>query len=94
MATAKAVVSTAVGAEGLDVRHGRDIMLADDSKSFAHAVIMLLKDRDLRRRYEQAARETAARYDWPAIGERFSRILQSVVRERTSAANAVPVRTA
>jgi glycosyltransferase involved in cell wall biosynthesis len=94
MATAKAVVSTTVGAEGLDVDHGRDIMLADDSKSFAHAVIMLLRDRELRRRYEKAAAETAARYDWPAIGERFSGILQSVIKEGSSAASAVPVRTA
>jgi polysaccharide biosynthesis protein PslH len=94
MAAAKAVVSTTVGAEGLDVGHGRDIMLADDGKSFAHAVIMLLRDRELRRRYEKAAAETAARYDWPAIGERFSGILQSVMKEESSAVNAVPVRTA
>ena len=78
MATGKAVVSTTVGAEGLDIRHGRDIMLADDAKSFAQAVIMLLRDRELRQRYERAAVETAARYDWPAIGERFGEILQTV----------------
>ena len=78
MATAKAVVSTTIGAEGLDVHHGRDIMLADDPRSFAQAVIMLLRDRELRHRYEKAAAETAARYDWPAIGERFSILLQSV----------------
>ena len=78
MATAKAVVSTSVGAEGLDVHHGRDLMLADDPRSFAQAVIMLLRDRELRRRYEKAAAETAARYGWAAIGERFSGILQRV----------------
>jgi glycosyltransferase involved in cell wall biosynthesis len=94
MATAKAVVSTTVGAEGLEVRHGRDIMLADDSQSFAHAVIMLLKDRELRCRYEKAAAETAARYDWPAIGERFSGMLRSVVEKQSSAVDAVPLRTA
>ncbi len=94
MATAKAVVSTTLGAEGLDVHHGSDIMLADDSESFAHAVIMLLRDRELRHRYEKAAAETAARYDWPAIGERFSGILRSVVEKRSSAVNAVPVHTA
>src|SRR5208282_2093213 len=55
MATAKAVVSTTVGAEGLDVHHARDIMLADDARSFAQAVIMLLRDPELRRRYEKAA---------------------------------------
>lgn len=86
MATAKAVVSTTVGAEGLDVHHGRDIVLADDARSFAQAVIMLLRDPDLRLRYQKAAVETAARYDWPAIGERFSEILQSVAENESLAA--------
>ncbi len=94
MATAKAVVSTTVGAEGLDVHHGRDIILADDPGSFAQAVITLLRDRELRRRYEKAAAETAARYDWPAIGERFSDILQSVAVKKAFAVRALPARLA
>jgi len=94
MATAKAVVSTTIGAEGLDVHHGRDIMLADDTRSFGQAVIMLLRDRELRRRYERAATETAARCDWPAIGERFQEVLQSVVQRKSAKIGAVPARTA
>jgi polysaccharide biosynthesis protein PslH len=94
MATAKAVVSTTVGAEGLDVHHGRDIMLADDAHSFAEAVIMLLRDRELRRRYENAAAETAARCDWPAIGDRFSEVLRSVVEKKSSRVVPVPARSA
>jgi glycosyltransferase involved in cell wall biosynthesis len=94
MATAKAVVSTTVGAEGLDVHHGRDIMLADDARSFAQAVIRLLRDPGLRRRFEKAAAETAARYDWPAIGERFSEVLQSVAEKKSLALRATPARLA
>src|SRR5208283_3837419 len=85
MATAKAVVSTTIGAEGLDVHHGRDIMLADDPHSFGQAVIMLLRDPALRHRYEKAAADTAARYDWPAIGERFSHILDSMAKKKSVA---------
>jgi polysaccharide biosynthesis protein PslH len=92
MATAKAVVSTTVGAEGLDVHHGRDIMLADDPRSFAQAVIMLLRDPELRRRYEKAAAQTAAYYDWPAIGERFGEVLQSVAEKKSVAVRAIPAR--
>jgi polysaccharide biosynthesis protein PslH len=92
MATAKAVVSTTVGAEGLDVHHGRDIILADDPGSFAQAVIMLLRDPHLRRRYGTAAAETAARYDWPAIGERFSEVLQSLADKKSLAIHAIPAR--
>ena len=94
MATAKAVVSTSVGAEGLDVHHGHDIMLADDARSFAQAVIMLLRDPELRRRYELAAAATAARYDWPAIGERFSEVLQSVAEKKAQALQSMSVRLA
>ena len=94
MATGKAVVSTTVGAEGLDVNHGRDIILADDPRSFAQAVIMLLRDPELRRRYEKAAAETAAHYDWPAIGERFSEVLQSVAEKRSLTVRAIPARLA
>jgi glycosyltransferase involved in cell wall biosynthesis len=94
MASGKAVVSTTVGAEGLDVHHGRDIILADDARSFAQAVILLLRDREMRRRYEQAAAETAARYDWPAIGERFSDVLQSVAAQKPVGVRAVTARLA
>ena len=34
---------------------------------------MLLRDPELRERYEKAAAETAARYDWPAIGETLAK---------------------
>lgn len=75
MAAAKAVVSTSVGAEGLDVHHGKDIILADDAKAFAEAVVMFLKEDEVRRRYEKAAAELAANYDWPAVGARFEAVL-------------------
>ena len=94
MAAGRAVVSTTVGAEGLDVHHGRDIMLADDAHSFAQAVIALLRDPELRRRYQTAAAETAARYDWPAIGERFAEVLQSVAEMKSRALCAIPPRFA
>jgi glycosyltransferase involved in cell wall biosynthesis len=83
MATAKAVVSTTVGAEGLDIHNGRDIILADDPRSFAQAVIMLLRDPDLRSRYAKAAADTAAHFDWPAIGERFSELLEAVAEKKS-----------
>lgn len=94
MAAAKAVVSTTVGAEGLDVQHGRDIILADDARAFSQSVVLLLRDRELRRRYEKAAAETAARYDWPAIGQRFSEVLESAAEKKSHAAAVVPARSA
>ncbi len=57
MSMAKAVVSTTVGAEGLPVTPGRDVMIADEPAQFAQAVVHLIRDQDARRRIESAARE-------------------------------------
>jgi sugar transferase (PEP-CTERM/EpsH1 system associated) len=85
MAAGKAVVSTTVGAEGLDVHPGDDIMVADAPALFAESIIKLLRDGELRKRYEGTAAEVAARYDWPAVGERFENVLQRACGENTSA---------
>ena len=78
MGAGKALVSTTIGAEGLDVHHGRDIVLADDPGSFAKAVLGLLGDAEFRAGYECAAAELASQYDWPSVGQRFAEVLEQV----------------
>src|ERR1022692_1183664 len=80
MAMGKAMVSTSIGAEGLDVLHGRDLLLADDATSQIQAITLLLRDSALRRRYEKAATQLAAQYDWSNIERRFTEVLQEVSR--------------
>ena len=68
MAGGKAVVSTTVGAEGIEVTHGRDILLADRPDDFSMRILALMTDAALRRRIATAARELAgSRYDWNGI---------------------------
>lgn len=78
MATGKAVVSTTIGAEGLDVHHGLDILLADDPKSFADSVVALLADQEKRKYFERAAARLAAQYDWKTVARRFEEMLARV----------------
>jgi glycosyltransferase involved in cell wall biosynthesis len=80
MAVGKATVSTTVGAEGLDVRHDRDILLLDDAERFAEAVSSVLQDEALRRRLEAGAAATAARYDWRVITEQFVEVLRTTIK--------------
>jgi polysaccharide biosynthesis protein PslH len=80
MAMGKAVVSTSIGAEGLDVENGRDLVLADEPTAIAGAITLLLRDSALRRRYEEAAAKLAAQYDWSNIEQRFAQVLQQVSR--------------
>jgi polysaccharide biosynthesis protein PslH len=79
MAAGKAVVSTAVGAEGLNVHNGKDIVLADAPEAFASSIVTLFHDRAKRKNYERAAAELAAGYGWPAVGKKFEAVLEQVV---------------
>ena len=81
MAVGKATVSTTIGAEGLDVTHGRDIILADDPKAFAQGIVQFLQDETLRRRFEAAAAATAKKYDWSSITRQFVEVLQLTVKQ-------------
>jgi glycosyltransferase involved in cell wall biosynthesis len=68
MAMGKAVVSTTVGAEGLPVTDGTHVMLADEPRTFAAAVVALLRDPNRRRQLETAARALVVEhYDWSAV---------------------------
>jgi glycosyltransferase involved in cell wall biosynthesis len=65
MAMGKAIVSTTLGAEGIDALPGRDILLEDSPAAFADAVNRLLADPSLAARMGQAARQLAVeRYSW------------------------------
>jgi polysaccharide biosynthesis protein PslH len=72
MAMGKAVVSTTVGAEGLPVTSGRDVVIADEPAAFARAVVGLIRDAESRRRIEvEARRLVVERYDWSAVAQDF-----------------------
>jgi glycosyltransferase involved in cell wall biosynthesis len=81
MAMGKAMISTTIGAEGLDVQNGRDLILADDATAFAGAIALLLNNANLRHQYEQAAAKLAAQYDWSNIAQRFTEVLEQVLQE-------------
>jgi polysaccharide biosynthesis protein PslH len=85
MASGKAVVSTSIGAEGLAVENGRDLILADDATAFAEATIQLLGDAKLRHSYEEAATRLAARYDWSNIVEQFAAVLRQACQSARAA---------
>jgi glycosyltransferase involved in cell wall biosynthesis len=84
MAIGRATVSTSIGAEGLDVRNGKDIILADEAEAFADAVITLLREPELRKRYERAAAEAVTRFGWASVAEKFVQVLSSTVPGRSS----------
>jgi glycosyltransferase involved in cell wall biosynthesis len=81
MALKTPVVATSKGAEGLDVKNGFNILLADTPQEFADAVVRLLKDRQLRQMLvENAYRLVLKKYNWPFVIPRFLELIQKTVQ--------------
>ena len=83
MAMGKAIVSTSVGCEGLNAIHAKDILIADDPKDFAHGIIELLRNPDMRIKLENSARELAKTYDWNLIRKKQELVYQEVLKMHT-----------
>ncbi len=68
MAAGRCVVSTSIGAEGLEVQNGRDIVIADDPAGFAHACLSLLGDLTRRQSIAHSARSLVeSKYGWDMV---------------------------
>lgn len=79
MAAGVPIVSTTIGAEGLDVTSDRDIIIRDDNPGMADAIIGLLRNEDRRREVADEAFRTVARFDWPAVAETFQQKLAGAI---------------
>jgi glycosyltransferase involved in cell wall biosynthesis len=74
------VVSTRLGAEGIDVEHDIHILLADSAPEIAAAVHRIASSTEERSRLSQAARALVCRvYDWSIIGKQLFGIHKSLV---------------
>lgn len=72
MAMERPVVSTTIGAEGLDVENGRHVVLADEANAFADAVVGLLSDPARAGSLGQAgAAHVREHYGWERAAEAF-----------------------
>ena len=89
-AMAKPVVSTTLGAEGLDLLHGSEILLEDDPRQFAEAVAMLLEDPQRAKLLGEGLRAAVQKhYSIPALRTRLRDMLepiQGTAEERTGSA--------
>lgn len=85
------VVSTRIGAEGIDVRDRQNVLLADTTEQFARAVVSVLREPELAARLAAEGRRTAERrYDWRTVYRAWDAIYQRPA-DRRVAAPLVPV---
>jgi len=76
----KALVSTTLGAEGLPVQSGRELLLADRPQDFADAVCELLASQSRRNQLAEKAFELVQRrFDSKAVARQFEGICNRTV---------------
>ncbi len=68
MAFGRPVVSTPIGAEGLDLKRGREIEIAESAVDFAKRIVELLKDVERREQFVNNARKMLERdHNWDQL---------------------------
>jgi glycosyltransferase involved in cell wall biosynthesis len=82
MAMGKAIVSTTLGAEGIEAAPGRDILVEDEPAAFADAVSRLLAEPSLAARIGQSARQLAVeRYTWSGAARALEGFYRRILLE-------------
>jgi glycosyltransferase involved in cell wall biosynthesis len=83
MALGTPVVSTPMGAEGLDVRDGVDILMRETPREMADQICRVLADSDLRAGLSRSAKSLVrSRYLWPEIGAKLEEVLVDALDKR------------
>lgn len=81
MAAGRPIISTAIGAEGFEVKDKDEIILAESADEWVESIISLLANEALRKKMSAAARKFAAQYDWrqiiPLIHDVYLNLLQT-----------------
>ena len=69
MAAGVPIVSTRLGAEGIDVTHNLHLLIADNGTELVSAIDTLFSSPEMRNRLVQTARDQVIRrYDWSVVG--------------------------
>lgn len=83
MALGTPVISTSKGAEGLEVTHGENILIADTPQDFSSAVLEVLHCTLLREKLSIGGRVlVASLYNVDVMGNRFNTLLERIVQSR------------
>jgi polysaccharide biosynthesis protein PslH len=79
------IVSTTVGYEGIDLKPGEHLLVADTPSDFADAVTLLLRDPESGSRIAAAGRQRLLeRYDWQAVCPAMDAVYQRMMAEKAT----------
>lgn len=81
MSLGRAVVSTSIGAEGINVTSGENILIADTPAEFADSTIKMLNDSSFRERMIRNARELInEHYTWDECSKKYEELCEGILK--------------
>lgn len=81
MAAGRTVISTSIGAEGIEYTNGMNILIADDPDAFADHIVHCFQDSRLARAVGSDAIELAkSRYDSDMLGKEFMDFINKILK--------------
>jgi polysaccharide biosynthesis protein PslH len=88
MAAGVPVISTTLGAEGLEIRDGENLLVADTDSEMREAIIAVAEDAEQRRKLSEAGRALVfERYDWSRLGAALFDTYQDLTAAKSHPAN-------
>ncbi len=85
LSMSKAIISTSVGCEGLDVEDGKTIVIADTPDAFAQAIVKVLADPAWADTIGRQGRQLVeSRYDWAAVAKTLMAVYADTAQRQTT----------
>jgi len=85
MSLARPVVSTSLGVDGIACANGEHVLIADEPRDFADAVLHLLTDETARQRLANAARHlVATQYTWTQTAKQYKSLFDRLIEHRST----------
>lgn len=79
MAMGTPIVTTSIGAMGMEAEAEKELLIADTPEIFAERVIHLIENPDIRENLADAGRKRVeASYDWPVLVERLEQVYAQI----------------
>ena len=79
------IVSTTLGAEGLELEPEKHLLIGDDPQTMSRQIIRLYNDPPLRTSLAEASRKLAVeKYDWQIIGRKLLEVYKQLISDTSS----------
>ncbi len=79
------VVSTTIGAQGLELRNQEHLLLGDSADDFAGQLALILQDKNLRDRLSASGRQQVLKhYTWKQLGRELSDYYERLLKEKST----------